>query len=103
MLTKSLQRIFAWPREVWGKCPKKMGITRPRTNRGVSSNHVTHCGYVLAAQNEGQNFAFSHERNASAKQYQVLLLTLATGQRPLPEKFNTREVMHGKLGQNEGF
>jgi len=31
------------------------------------------------------------------------LLTLATGQRLLPEKFNTREVMNGKLGLNEGF
>ena len=34
---------------------------------------------------------------------QVFLLTLATGQRLLPEKFNTREVMHGKLGLSEGF
>ena len=34
---------------------------------------------------------------------QVFLLTLATGQRLLPEKFNTREVIHGKLGLNEGF
>ena len=31
---------------------------------------------------------------------QVFLLTLATGQ---PEKFNAREVIHGKLGLNEGF
>ena len=34
---------------------------------------------------------------------QVFLLTLATGQRLLPENFNTREVIHGKLGLNEGF
>ena len=34
---------------------------------------------------------------------QVFLLTLATGQRLLPEKFNTREVINGKLGLNEGF
>ena len=33
----------------------------------------------------------------------MLLLTLVTGQQLLPEKFNTREVMHGKLGLNEGF
>ena len=34
---------------------------------------------------------------------QVFLLTLATGQRLLPEKFNTREVIPGKLGLSEGF
>ena len=33
---------------------------------------------------------------------QVFLLTLPTGQRLLPEKFNTREVIPGKLGLNEG-
>ena len=34
---------------------------------------------------------------------QVFLLALATGQRLLPEKFNTREVIYGKLGLSEGF
>ena len=33
---------------------------------------------------------------------QVFLLTLATGQRLLPENL-TREVIHGKLGLNEGL
>jgi len=40
-----------------------------------------------------------HERKT--EQYQAFLLTLATGQRLLPEKFNTKEVMHGKLGLND--
>ena len=41
MLTESLQRIFVWPREVWGKWlpatppPQKTGITRPRLHRGL--------------------------------------------------------------------
>jgi len=36
MLTENLQRIFVWPREVWGKWPpKKTGITRPRPHGGV--------------------------------------------------------------------
>ena len=43
------------------------------------------------------------ERECKTEQYQVFLLTLATGQRLLPEKFNTGEVMYGKLGLNEGF
>ena len=34
---------------------------------------------------------------------QVLLLTSATGQRLLPEKFNTREVIHGKQPRPQGL
>ena len=34
---------------------------------------------------------------------QVFVLTIATGQRLLPEKFHTREVIHGKIWPNEGF
>ena len=76
---------------------------------------------MLAALNYGQKFEFSLMNSNPYNQFnspfigersyiqieirvqQVFLLRLATGQRLLPEKFNTREVIHGKLGLNEGF
>jgi len=52
------------------------------------------------------NSPFISERSylqIETRAQQGFLLTLATGQWLLPEKFNLREVIHGKLGLNEGF